>query len=74
MRHIGAQVSDDDYRLLEKLRQEYQAKHPDRAVSRSEVIRYALHSLGADMRIVWPEPEDDENADREEKVTAKGGD
>ncbi len=73
MRHIGAQVSDDDYRLLEKLRQEYQAKHPDRAVSRSEVIRYALHSLSADMRIVWPKPEDDETKDREEKDAAKGG-
>ena len=64
MRHIGAQVPDDTYRLLEKLRQKLQAESPDRAVSRSDVIRHALHSLSADYKIVWPEfkSEDDESS------------
>ncbi len=76
MRHIGAQVPDDTYRLLEKLRQKLQAESPDRAVSRSDVIRHALHSLSADYSIVWPEfkSEDDESSkNREEKGKTQGG-
>ncbi len=78
MRHIGAQVPDDTYRLLEKLRQKLQAESPDRAVSRSDVIRHALHSLSADFRMsslpTEIELEGDENADREEKGKTEGGD
>ncbi len=78
MPHIGAQVPEDTVRLLDEIRKKLQEERPGMVVSRSDALRHCIHSLSADFRTsdlpTSIELEGDENADREEKVTAKGGD
>ena len=75
---IAAKVPKKTARLLEEIRKKLQAERPDTVVSRSDALRHCIHSLSADFRMsdlpTSIELEGDENADREEKVTAKGGD
>ncbi len=73
--YMSMKVPKETARLLEEIRKRLQVERPDTVVSRSDALRYCIHSLpaAAAMSPLSLDAEADEGIKREEKGKAKGG-
>ena len=76
---ISAKLPKKTLRLLEEIRKKLQAERPDMVVNKTDALRHAIHHSHSASFVTTLldkkfEPEDDGTKNREEKVTATGGD